>query len=227
MWIRTLTAVLAFAAAAPSAGAETRPSHADTRIVPEAASPGATVSIVGKGFGAFQSTQANRVLFHGVQALIQRWDPELIVVKVPLKGETGPVEIMRGKKKIATAAFTVQQPTIQAVVPSAAEPGAVIQVNGAHFGNTAGSRDPNTMFGVNEVRIGGLPARIRRWRDDKIEVEVPANAVAGDVVVRLASSDPLPDGSCCAPVAYATSNGVPVTLLPSIRIDPVSGPIGT
>jgi hypothetical protein len=199
----------------------------DNTVVPDGAPPGATVSITGKKFGPFQSTRHNRVLFNGMPALIQRWEPDLIVVKVPLRATSGPVEVRIGKKKISAGSFTVQRPTVQSVTPSEAVPGSVIQVIGEHFGNTAGSKDPNTMFGVNDVLISGVPGRIRKWRDDKIEVEVPANAASGDVVVRLASSDPLPDGSCCAPVEYAVSNGVPFQLIPSIRVDPLSGPIGT
>jgi hypothetical protein len=119
------------------------------------------------------------------------------------------------------------QPTITSVTPAEIEPGQTVQIIGAHFGVTAGPRDPNTMFGVNDVMIGGVVVRPRRWKDDIIEVEVPTNAVSGDVVVRLASSDPLPDGSCCVPVQYKVSNAVPFKLIPSIRVDPMSGPVGT
>jgi hypothetical protein len=200
---------------------------ADKGVFPEAAPPGATVTVSGKGFGNFKSTQENKVSFNGVPALIQRWDPDLIQAKVPLKATSGPVEVIRGKKRVPVGRFTVQQPTIQTLQPLELEPGAVLQIVGLHFGNTAGSKDPNTMFGVNDVLISGVPGRIRKWRDDKIEVEIPANATSGEVVVRLASSDPLPDGSCCAPVQYAISNSAPLKLLPSIRVDPVSGPVGT
>lgn len=203
------------------------PVWAETGLFPEAGPPGATVTIAGKGFGNFKSTQENKVSFNGTPALIQRWDPDLVVVKVPLKATTGPVEVARGKKRLPVGSFTVQQPTIQAVTPGEAEPGTVLQITGQSFGNTAGSKDPNTMFGVNDVLISGVPARIRKWRDDKIEIEIPGNVDSGDVVVRLASSDPLPDGSCCAPVQYAISNSRPLKVLPSIRVDPASGPIGT
>jgi hypothetical protein len=202
-------------------------SSAWAELFPEAASPGATVTVSGKGFGNFKSTQQNKVSFNGVPALIQRWDPDLILAKVPLKASSGPVEVIHGKKRMQVGRFTVQQPTIQTLQPTELEPGAVLQIIGQHFGNTAGSKDPNTMFGVNDVLIAGVPGRIRKWREDKIEVEIPANATSGEVVVRLASSDPLPDGSCCAPVQYAISNSVPLKLLPSIRVDPVSGPVGT
>lgn len=200
---------------------------AQTVLIPDTAPPGAVVSITGKGFGSFRSAQDNRVLFHGVPALIQRWEADLIIVKVPLRATNGPVDVVRGKKKIRIGDFTVQRPAIQSVTPAEVEPGAVLQVVGNNFTNTAGSKDPNTMFGVNDVLISGVPAKVRKWRNDRIEVEVPGNAVSGDVMVRLASSDPLPDGSCCAPVEYSTSNTVALNIIPSIRVDPVSGPVGT
>jgi hypothetical protein len=194
---------------------------------PSTAVPGATVSIGGKGFPAFRSVQVNRVTVGGFPALIQRWESDLIEVKVPFQAQSGPVEIMAGKKKMAAGKLIIMQPTITAVTPAEIEPGQTVQIAGVHFGATAGPRDPNTMFGVNDVMIGGVVVRPRRWKDDSIEVQVPTNAASGDVVVRLASSDPLPDGSCCAPVQYKVSNAVPLKLIPSIRVDPASGPVGT
>ena len=194
---------------------------------PSTAVPGATLSIGGKGVGAFRSVQVNRVTVGGLPALIQRWEFDLIEVKVPSRAQSGPVEVMVGKKKMAAGTLTVVQPTITAVTPEEIEPGHTVQVAGVHFGITAGPRDPNTMFGVNDVMIGDVVVRPRRWKDDLIEVEIPTNAASGDLVVRLASSDPLPDGSCCAPVQYTVSNAVPLRLIPSIRVDPVSGPVGT
>ncbi|MBI3807136.1 MAG: IPT/TIG domain-containing protein [Nitrospirae bacterium] len=194
---------------------------------PSTAVAGATLSIGGKGFGAFRSVHVNRVTVGGFPALIQRWESDLIEVKVPFHAQSGPVEVVVGKKKMAAGKLMIVQPTITAVTPAEIEPGHTVQITGAHFGLTAGPRDPNTMFGVNDVMIGSVVVRPRRWKDDIIEVEVPTNAASGDVVVRLASSDPLPDGSCCAPVQHTVSNAVPLKLIPSIRVDPVSGPVGT
>lgn len=196
-------------------------------LYPSTTVPGATLSIGGKGLGAFQSVQKNRVTVGGFPALIQRWEADLIEVKVPFQAQTGPVEVMAGKKKLSAGILIIVQPTITAVTPAEIEPGHTMQITGAHFGTTAGPRDPNTMFGVNDVTIGGVVVRPRRWKDDSIEIDVPPNAASGDVVVRLASSDPLPDGSCCAPVQYKVSNAVPLKLIPNIRVDPMSGPIGT
>jgi hypothetical protein len=194
---------------------------------PATAVPGATVAIGGKGFGTFRSVQMNRVTVGGIPALIQRWESDLIEVKVPFHAQSGPVEVIAGKKRMAAGKLTILQPMITAVTPEEIEPGHTVQITGVHFGATAGPRDPNTMFGVNDVKIGDVVVRPRRWKDDLIEVEVPTNAASGDVVVRLASSDPLPDGSCCAPVQHTVSNAVPLKLIPSIRVDPVSGPVGT
>lgn len=221
MWFILFCAILA-----PLTGVTTS-AWAESSVIPEAAPPGAVVSIAGKGFGQFRSAQENRVLFRGTPALIQRWEPDLIVVKVPLRATNGPVEVVRGKKKTTVGTFTVRKPTVHVVTPTEVEPGALLQITGTNFTNTAGSKDPNTMFGVNDVLISGVPAKVRKWRNDKIEVEVPGNASSGDVVVRLASSDPLPDGSCCAPVEYSTSNTVALNVIPSIRVDPPIGPVGT
>lgn len=203
--------------------AGTAPIELSSRSVP----PGATLSISGKGFGTFQSVQSNKVTVSGVPALVQRWEPDLIEIKVPFKAASGPVEVRIGKKKIEAGTVAVVMPQIDAVTPAEAERGALVQITGRNFGMTAGARDPNTMFGVNDVTVGGVVVRPRRWKDDRIELEVPANVSGGEIVVRLASSDPLPDGSCCAPVEYARSNAVSLSLIPSVRVDPVSGPVGT
>lgn len=190
--------------------------------------PGATLVLNGKGFGSFKSTQFNRVTVSGVSALVQRWDTDVIEVKVPFKAMSGFVEVLIGKKKKLLAGFlTIVTPWIEAITPTEGERGTTLQITGHHFGLSAGARDPNTMFGVNDVVVGGVVVRPKRWKDDKIELEIPPNAVSGDVVVRLASSDPLPDGSCCAPVEHVVSNAVPLKLIPSVRVDPTSGPVGT
>ena len=202
-------------------------SVAYAEIFPAEGPPGTTVTISGEEFGDFMNTQENRVEFKGVPALIQSWEPDFILVKVPLKATTGPVVVMNGDTKLEAGTFTLQSVKITTVSPSKVEAGSLVTIEGENFGNTAGSRDPNTMFGVNQVLINGIRAEVRRWRPTKIEVQIPANAQTGDVEVRLASSDPLPDGSCCAPVEYAVSNAVPLTVIPPIAYDPPSGPIGS
>ncbi len=203
------------------------PSILYAEIFPPDGPPGTTVTISGEGFGDFKNTQENRVEFQGTPALIQSWEPDFIMVKVPLQARSGSVLLTNGSKQKEVGVFTVQNVKITKVEPAQAEAGSLLTVHGEHFGKTAGSRDPNTMFGVNQVLINGIRAEVRRWRPTKIEVLIPANARTGQVEVRLASSDPLPDGSCCAPVQYAVSNKVSLAVIPPVSFDPPSGPVGT
>ena len=106
-------------------------------LQPNAAVPGATLSITGKGFGPYKSTRYNQVTFQGVPALIQRWEPDLIEVRVPSQATNGPVDVIIGKKRLKAGTFTRLQPTIRSVSPEEAEPGTVLEVIGEHFGNTA------------------------------------------------------------------------------------------
>ena len=202
-------------------------SMVSAELLPESGPLGATVTISGGEFGDFQSTQMNRVEFNGISALVQQWESDFIMVKVPLKAKTGKVTVANGNSTFDVGSFTVQKIEITRVEPQEAEAGSTLTLFGKNFGNTAGSRDPNTMFGVNQVLINGIRAQVQKWRFNKIQVAIPANATTGNVEVRLASSDPLPDGSCCAPVDYIVSNGVPLRVIPPISIQPAKGPVGT
>jgi hypothetical protein len=74
---------------------------------------GSTLSITGKGFGPYKSTKFNQVTFKGVPALIQRWESDLIEVRVPSQAANGPVDIIIGKKHLKAGSFTRLQPAIQ------------------------------------------------------------------------------------------------------------------
>ena len=202
-------------------------SVANAELHPESGPLGATVTLSGGNFGEFQSTQNNRVEFNGATALVQQWESDFIMVKVPMKAKTGKVSVISGDSKVEVGSFTVQNVQITNVEPQEAEAGSMLVVHGKNFGNTAGSRDPNTMFGVNQVLVNGIRAQVQKWRSNKIEIAIPANAGSGNVEVRLASSDPLPDGSCCAPVDYIVSNAVPLIVIPSISLQPDHGPLGS
>ncbi|MBI5671753.1 MAG: hypothetical protein HZC50_00455, partial [Nitrospirae bacterium] len=96
--------------------------------------PGATLVLSGKGFGTFKSTQFNRVTVNGVSALVQRWDREVIEVKVPLKATSGFVEVLIGKKKLLAGFVNLAMPRIETITPTEAERGMTLQITGHHFG---------------------------------------------------------------------------------------------
>jgi uncharacterized protein (TIGR03437 family) len=203
------------------------PAFADTTIFPDAGPIGIEITITGEGFGKFVSTKNNVVLFGKASGLVQQWDSGKIVVRVPSKASTGPVVIKNGKKTKRAGVFTVEAPVVKEVSPPSAPAGEIVQILGQNFGPTVGQKDSEMQFGVNEVLFNGVPAEVVRWRDSRIEVKVPSNATTGPVTVRLASVDPLQDGSCCALVGYSVSKPVLFTVVTSIRMEPTEGPIGT
>ena len=128
-------------------------------LFPEGGPPGMTVTVGGADFGEFESTEVNRVEFDGVPALIQLWEPDMVMVKVPLAAKTGKVLVISGGKRVEVGEFSLREVQITRLVPPKAEPGSVLVIEGENFGNTAGSRDPNTMFGVNQVLVNGILAQ--------------------------------------------------------------------
>lgn len=203
------------------------PAWAAPTIFPDSGPIGLQVTITGEGFGRFSSAKQTEVLFGKATALVEHWDNNKIQVRVPLKATTGPVLIKQGKKTQKVGTFTVEVPVVKEVSPALAPPGQVVQIIGRNFGPTTGQKDSEMQFGVNEVLFNGVPAEVVRWRDSRIEVKVPSNAATGPLVVRLASVDPLPDGSCCAPAEYSTSRPLRFTVVAPILVEPTEGPLGT
>lgn len=203
------------------------PSWAAATINPDSGPIGSTVTITGEGFEKFVSTTANRVLFGNAAGLVEQWEDTRIVVRVPRKAVTGAVALRSGKKTHTLGSFTVEIPTVKEVSPAEAPPGQVVQIIGRNFGPTMGQKDSEMQFGVNEVLFNGIPAQIVRWRDTRIEAKVPSNATSGPLVVRLASVDPLPDGSCCAPAEYSTTAPVTFSVVSPVTLEPTEGPMGT
>jgi IPT/TIG domain-containing protein len=200
---------------------------ADTTVLPDSGPIGIPVIITGEGFGKFISTKNNMVLFGKAPGLVEQWDNSKIVARVPRKATTGPIFIKNGKKSKQVGTFTVETPLIKEVSPAAASPGHTIQIIGRDFGPTIGQKDSEMQFGVNEVLFNGIPGEVVRWRDSRIEVKVPSNASSGPLTVRLASVDPLPDGSCCAPVNYSVSKPVSFTVMTTLLVEPTEGPVGS
>src|SRR2546425_5086583 len=201
---------------------------AASTINPDSGPIGITVTITGEGFGKFVSTRDTAVLFGKRKApgLVEQWENARIVVRVPRKAVTGPVVVKSGPRTKTVGTFTVEVPTVKEVSPATAVPGQIVQIVGKNFGPTMGQKDSEMQFGVNEVLFNGIGAEVVRWRDTRIEVKVPSNATTGPLLVRLASVDPLPDGSCCAPVGYSTSAPVTVTVMTPITLEPTEGPLG-
>src|SRR5438093_10458702 len=204
------------------------PAWAASAINPDSGPIGIAVTITGEGFGKFVSTKDNAVLFGKKKApgLVEQWEDGRISVRGPRKATTGPVAVKSGKRTKVVGTFTVEVPTVKEFSPKEAAPGATVQIIGRNFGPSMGMKDTLMPFGVSEVQFNGVAAEVVQWRDTRIEVKVPSNAITGPLVVRVASMDPLPDGSCCAPVQYSTTAPVTFTVMIPITLEQTAGPMG-
>ena len=102
-------------------------SVAFAEIFPAEGPPGTTVTISGEGFGDFKNTQVNRVEFKGVPALIQSWEPDFILVKVPLKATVWTSSGHEWRhRKVEAGTFTLQSVKITKVSPSKVEAGSLV-----------------------------------------------------------------------------------------------------
>jgi hypothetical protein len=114
--------------------------------------------------------------------------------------------------------FTVLIPKATAISPTSAPIGTLLRISGEHFGSYSESGATPFNFtdfdtGDNRVEIGGVPAVIYRWHDDRIDVWVPFSAKSGPVVVTRGSSKPKPDGSCCGEKTLVSTEAGAFTLV--------------
>src|SRR4029079_7985519 len=116
------------------------------------------------------------------------------------------------------AQFTVHVPHVMSMTPASAPIGTLLRINGEHFGfySESGTTPYNFMYfntGENRVEIGGIPAVIYRWNDDRIDVWVPFSAKSGQVVVSRGAPKPAADGSCCTEVGIVSMEAGTFTLV--------------
>src|SRR5438876_4022125 len=158
-------------------------------ITPDSGPIGVTVTITGEGFGKFVSARNNAVLFgkNKARGLVEQWENDRIVVRVPRKAATGPVVVKSGKRTKVVGTFTAEVPTVKEVSPQEAAPGATVHIIGRNFGPSMGMKDPRMPFGVSQVQINGVAAEVVQWRGTRIEGKVPSNATTGPLVVRGAA----------------------------------------
>jgi hypothetical protein len=168
---------------------------------------GASVTISGSNFGATQGSST--VTFNGTTATATAWSSTSIDTTVPAGTTTGNVVVTVGGSASNGLPFTVTPPpSITTVNPNAGPIGTVVNVSGANFGPTVGTRNSNLLF-------NGIAARTTSWSDTLIVAPVPAAATSGNVVVS---------------VGGVNSNGMPYTVTPGPNIaslSPTAGAVGT
>ena len=173
---------------------------------PASGAVGTSVEITGVNFGASRGTST--VSFNGTAvAAYTSWSASSIEVEVPAGATTGEVVVTVGSEASAGVSFTVTAsvPTITSLNPDTGAVGTSVEITGTNFGASRGT---------STVSFNGTAvAAYTSWSDSSIEVEAPAGATTGDVVVTVGSE---------------VSAGVSFTVTaasPGVSVDPARLPV--
>lgn len=148
---------------------------------------GAPVTLAGESFGATPQW----VTINGVQVPVDsaQWKEREIVVAIPRKRPTDGGEwrfhetvqlgvVVNGRQGVGAAAFQIQPPRIDSVVPVKNESVVKVTVTGAAFGVR---QDDSRILLNDEVRA----VDVESWEDGKIVFSLPAAASGTQLRLRL------------------------------------------
>jgi hypothetical protein len=159
-------------------------------IYPDHGYSGCYVVVTGTRFGFSGDPTVpppdSSVTFNGVPALrYVYWSPTVIACVAPIDVSDGPVDvIVAGLHSATTQPFTVLQPQINVgLQPNHGVVGDTIAIYGDNFGYFQGGTG-YVMFNSSVHAVNYLA-----WDNSQIVVQVPSNAVSGDVFVHTNGGD--------------------------------------
>jgi len=144
-------------------------------VEPASAVAGATITIIGQGFG---SDAARVQVFFGEEAgQIVSVSDAAISVMVPLDGEGALRVLVDGREVVGVASFTylVETLVVTGFAPREGPPGTPVLITGGGFGAI-----PEWL----EVTFGGVSAAILSVTPEEIETAVPPGAASGPLTVK-------------------------------------------
>jgi len=159
------------------------------------------ITITGDYFGPAPSSggSSTKIYFGATEAQSgdineATWSKTNIDVKVPAAatGMTVNVKVVLAGNESNTLSFTIL-PHIDTVSPSSGNTGATVTLTGTNFGSTQDT---------GGVTIGGTTMTVNSWTNTSVSVNVPANALDGDIVLTRSDSK--------------TSNGGGFDVIPTI-----------
>jgi RHS repeat-associated protein len=146
-------------------------------LTPASAPAGASVTIVGTGFGPTQGNSTAQ--FNSVTASVTSWGDSSITVTVPSNATSGPVTVTADGVTSNGIQFNpLGYLSITSISSSSGPVGMSLTINGAGFGTTQG----NSIAAFNF-----LPANITSWSNTQIVAVVPIGAGPGPVTVQVAN----------------------------------------
>jgi IPT/TIG domain-containing protein/beta-propeller repeat-containing protein len=138
-------------------------------VTPASAPQGATVTIVGSGFGA---AQGNGLVWLGTAyGIVNSWSDTQVVATVASGSLSGTAGVLRGGWSNSVPFVVLGgPPRITNISPSSGTPATTVTITGSGFGASQAG-------GI--AWIGGTTASVLSWTDTQITVSVSANAVTG------------------------------------------------
>ena len=162
-----------------------------TSVSPTNGGIGASVTVVGAGFGATQGSST--VKFNGTTATPASWSDSQIVASVPTGATTGSIVVTVAGVAGNGASFTVTSGlSISSITPTSGNTGSSVIIAGSGFGTSQGG---------STVNFAGASGTVTSWGSTSITATVPSGAVTGPASVT---------------VGGATSNGINFTATPKI-----------
>lgn len=166
-------------------------------LSPASGQPSTLVTIDGSDFG-----DSGSVTFEGIQASVQSWTANSIVVQVPpVELGMAAVQVIAPIETSNTTWFRVEQFAVSSLIPTSGVEGTQVTIEGTGFGQTQGS---------SSVSFDGIPAQPTRWSDNQIAVAVPNKATTGNVIVS---------------VGGAASNGITFAVVTPLSISASTVPL--
>ena len=146
-------------------------------FTPVTGSPGTEVTITGSNFST--QTFENTVMLGNAQVPVKSASPGQLIVVIPKEGVTGTfsITVAGGGTVTGGSDFVVAKALqITGFSPEAGPPGTQVTLFGSAFG---------TNKKVVTVSLGGKSAKVLSVADDKILVEVPADAISSSFLLEL------------------------------------------
>jgi hypothetical protein len=165
------------------------PTPSITSLSPTSGVWGSSVTITGTNFGATQGSST--VTFNGTGATtFSSWSSTAIVATVPAGATTGDVVVTASGVASNGVVFTVTEPVLTSISPTAISPGMQMTLNGTGFGAAQGSGSVILGTEANGTVVS--------WSSTRIVATVPAELEPGNAEVKQSG---------------VTSNGIAFTVI--------------
>jgi carbon monoxide dehydrogenase subunit G len=183
------------------------PTPSITSLSPTSGVWGSSVTISGMNFGATQGSST--VTFNGTAATtFTSWSSTAIAATVPTGATTGDVVVTATGVPSNGVMFTVTEPVLTSISPTAISPGMQMTLNGTGFGAAQGSGSVILGTEANGTVVS--------WSNTRIVATVPAELEPGNAEVK--QSGVTSNGIAFTVIAPTLTSISPTAISPSIQM---------